>query len=147
MPTSVVRSFAAQAGKTVKAVEKLWNKAKKLAAKAGRKEDYAYIVGILKKMLRIESGEGQISPDFSFLSEVFGEQVAESLLYEKMPSSVKAAVTMRWLEIEKQLRSAEHGKVSWPTLARSLRMAIYTLLNWAAKDRPEERFSKFTGII
>jgi len=30
--------------------EKLWNKAKKLAEKQGRKDDYKYIMGIYKKM-------------------------------------------------------------------------------------------------
>ena len=147
MPASLVKSFATQTGKTVKAVEKLWAKAKELATEAGRKEDYAYIVGILKRMLKIESGGEQSPPGSSFLAEVFGEDAAERILNEQMPASVKASVTMRWLEIEKQLRNVEQGQVSWPTLARSLRMAIYSLLNWAAKDRPQERFSKFIGII
>jgi len=148
MPPALIQTFAQRAGRSAKAVEKLWDKAKELAAEAGREEDYAYVVGILKRMLKIESGEGGPSPDFSFLSEALGEGAARRMLHEKMPSSVKAAVAMRWLEIEKQLRNAEHGAVSWPTLARSLRMAVYTLLNWAASDKADEsRFRRFVGII
>jgi len=200
MPPALIQTFAQRAGRSAKAVEKLWDKAKELAAEAGREEDYAvkniaslaassavtacchgssghglqagtklplgqepsttfewiglgerdyaYVVGILKRMLKIESGEGGPSPDFSFLSEALGEGAARRMLHEKMPSSVKAAVAMRWLEIEKQLRNAEHGAVSWPTLARSLRMAVYTLLNWATSDKADEsRFRRFVGII
>jgi len=51
MPASIVKSFAAKAGKSVPEVESLWQKAKESAAKGGHSEDYPYIVGILKKML------------------------------------------------------------------------------------------------
>jgi hypothetical protein len=37
-----------------KEVEALWDKAKDIAKENGREEDYAYIVGILKKMLKLE---------------------------------------------------------------------------------------------
>lgn len=48
---SVVKSLANKYNKTIDEVEKLWKKAKKSAADSGHKEDYAYITGILKKML------------------------------------------------------------------------------------------------
>jgi len=149
MPAAVVKSFAQKSGKTVSAVEKLWQKAKAAAAKAGRKEDYAYIVGILKRMLRIESqAEGEESPsDLALLLEVWGPEVSARLLTEAMPASVKANVAMRWLEIEKQIRNIPNGNVNWPTLARSLRQAVYTLLSWAAQDRAEERYKKHVGIV
>lgn len=148
MPPALVKTFAQRTGRTVRAVEKLWNKAKELAADAGRGEDYAYVVGILKRMLKIGT-EGEVfSPsDSSFLVEALGEGAAQRVLNEEMPSSVKAALTMRWLEVEKQIRNIPSGRVSWPTLARSLRMAVYTLLGWAQRDRPEERFRRFIGII
>lgn len=48
-----IASFAKKSGKSKKEVERLWNKAKKLAAEQGREEDWPYIVGILKRMLGI----------------------------------------------------------------------------------------------
>lgn len=53
MPANIVKSFAEKTGKSVQEVEKLWDKAKELAADGGHKEDYNYIVGILKKMLKL----------------------------------------------------------------------------------------------
>lgn len=54
MPGNIVKSFAKKTGKTKEEVEKLWNKAKAIAAKAGRAEDYAYIVSMLKRMLKLK---------------------------------------------------------------------------------------------
>ena len=54
MPSNTIKSFAKKANKTVAEVEKLWKKAKKLAEKEGQKNNYAYITGILKKMLKLE---------------------------------------------------------------------------------------------
>jgi hypothetical protein len=51
MPTPVIKSFAEKTGKSVAVVDKLWNKAKEVASEAGEAENYAYITGILKKML------------------------------------------------------------------------------------------------
>lgn len=53
MPAPIIKSFAEKSGKTEKEVEELWDKAKEIAKESNRDEDYAYIVGILKKMLRI----------------------------------------------------------------------------------------------
>lgn len=50
---SVVKSFADKTGKSVDEVEKLWDEAKTIAKKEDREEDYPYITGILKKMLKI----------------------------------------------------------------------------------------------
>lgn len=48
---SIVKALAKKHNKTVDEVEGLWKKAKKSASDSGHKEDYAYITGILKKML------------------------------------------------------------------------------------------------
>ena len=57
MPSSVVKSFADKTGKSVDAVERLWDEAKASAKKQGHKETddnfYAIVTGILKKMLKI----------------------------------------------------------------------------------------------
>lgn len=54
MPNSMVQSFAKKTGKSVDRVEHLWDKAKKIATDAGRTDDYAYITGVLKKMLGLK---------------------------------------------------------------------------------------------
>lgn len=51
MPANIVKSFADKTGKSEQEVDKLWNKAKEVAVEAGEAENYAYITGILKKML------------------------------------------------------------------------------------------------
>lgn len=57
MPANIVKSFAEQTGKSEAEVEKLWKEAKKIAADNGHKEEYDYIVGILKKMLKLNESE------------------------------------------------------------------------------------------
>jgi hypothetical protein len=57
MPNNIINSFAEKSGKSKEEVEQLWDKAKEIAAKENKAEDYAYITGILKKMLKLnESG-------------------------------------------------------------------------------------------
>ena len=53
MPASVIKSFAEKTNKSEEEVEKLWQEAKSLAKKSDAKDTYAYAVGILKKMLKI----------------------------------------------------------------------------------------------
>jgi hypothetical protein len=65
-----------------------------------------------------------------------------------MPASVKSALMMRFLEFERQLRQVPRGQVNWDTLARTLRMAVFTLLNWAAGDSAaSESFKKHAGVV
>lgn len=51
MPAPVLSDLAAQAGVSLDRAEDLWTQAKAAAKDQGHDEDYAYIVGILKKML------------------------------------------------------------------------------------------------
>lgn len=53
MPASIIKSFAEKSGKSEKEVEELWNKAKEIASENNQDNNYDYIVGILKKMLKI----------------------------------------------------------------------------------------------
>jgi len=55
MPANIVKSLAKKSKKTVEEVEKKWDKAKKIAKEEGEENNYAYITGILKKMLKIKS--------------------------------------------------------------------------------------------
>ena len=57
MPSNLIKSFAEKTGKTEQEVEKLWNKAKTIALEKMKETEegfYAYVTGILKKMLSIE---------------------------------------------------------------------------------------------
>ena len=64
MPSSIVLSFAKQTNKSVEEVEELCNKAKEIAKEHGQENNYAYITGILKKML----GLNENVSFFEFLS-------------------------------------------------------------------------------
>ena len=75
MPATMIPSFAKRSGKSEKEVERLWHKAKDLAVDGGHSEEYDYIVGILKRMLKLEG-----LPSFSehlifedFMSKVYKE--------------------------------------------------------------------------
>lgn len=61
MPNSIVTALAKESGKSVKAVEKLWKKAKEITADSfGKTEseftdrDWSYVTGVLKNMLGLE---------------------------------------------------------------------------------------------
>jgi hypothetical protein len=69
MPSNIIKSFADKTGKTEKEVELLWDKAKEIAKEAGHEEDYDYIVGILKRMLKIN--------EFDSFKEFLAKQIAE----------------------------------------------------------------------
>jgi hypothetical protein len=51
MPALSLQGLADVNGVDIKSVEKKWDKAKSIAEKAGKKNDHAYIMGIVKKML------------------------------------------------------------------------------------------------
>lgn len=57
MPANVVKS---------ERDEKLWNKAKKKAKEQGKGEDYAYIMGIYKKMKGDNSDNGDSEKEAAF---------------------------------------------------------------------------------
>lgn len=52
MPTAYIKKLAKQGKGTIQALEKKWDKAKKLAADQGHSGEYDYIVGIFQKMVR-----------------------------------------------------------------------------------------------
>ncbi len=58
MPTPMIKKFAAETGKSVRAVEALWNRAKKIADKKFKQKDahyYAYTTSILKNMIGLSA--------------------------------------------------------------------------------------------
>ena len=63
MPNSLVKSYAKKHNMSVEDVELLWKKAKEIAAKSFPSDDrnfYAYVVGILKKMLKAKVTEAYL---------------------------------------------------------------------------------------
>jgi len=74
----VVKAFAEKSGKSVPEVEKLWKEAKDQAAKEDKAEDYAYITGILKKMLKLESVNEDVEDyDYDDEANEYGEDYEE----------------------------------------------------------------------
>lgn len=67
MPADLVKSFAKKTGKSVQEIEKLWVKAKEVADEAGQKENYAYITGVLKKMLKLNESANSFK---EYLTEI-----------------------------------------------------------------------------
>lgn len=64
MPTPYIKSVSDKTGKSVKELEKLWDKAKEIALKDRKESDkdfYAYVTGIFKKMAGITQEEGESS--------------------------------------------------------------------------------------
>jgi len=51
MPTEQLKALAKKHNVSLATAERLWSKAKKSAKKAGKADDYEYIVGVLKIMI------------------------------------------------------------------------------------------------
>ena len=54
MPSPLIKSFAEKSNKSEKEVEALWKRAEEIAKKNGQSDNYAYIVSILKRLLKLE---------------------------------------------------------------------------------------------
>jgi hypothetical protein len=54
MPLSAIKSMADKAGVPIDRAEASWELAKKRAEEQGQKDNYAYIMAIFKKQLRVE---------------------------------------------------------------------------------------------
>ena len=78
MPSNIIKSFADKTGKSESEVEKLWDKAKEIADESNHKEDYDYIVGILKKMLKLNEDKMR----FRDLLENFNDDVSKEISLE-----------------------------------------------------------------
>jgi hypothetical protein len=52
MPTPYIKKVSKETGKSIKSLEKKWDTAVAKAAEAGHAEDYAYITGIFKNMIK-----------------------------------------------------------------------------------------------
>lgn len=145
MPAPALFSLAKRAGKSEAEAERLWNKAKELASEEGRPEDWPYIMGIVKRMLGL--GES-LTESAGLIAEALGPAVAEKLLSEGMPPSVRQRLFSRYVAIEQQLRKlGGGGKVDWHIVTHALREAVMALLAWAAADALPESRGKMAGVV
>ena len=55
MPMASIGNFAKLSNKSIKETLRLYYKAKEIAKQEGQEENYAYITGILKKMLSLRN--------------------------------------------------------------------------------------------
>jgi hypothetical protein len=70
MPNAYVKKMHKKTGKSMDWLEDHFKKAEKLAAEEGHKEDYAYIMGIFKKMI----GEStEVPPSTNNFQKVLNE--------------------------------------------------------------------------
>lgn len=85
MPTPYVKKIAKDTGKSVAELERLWDRAKEEAAKAGHKNDYAYIMGIFKRMAGIAEAYVRLAA-----SSIQDTVTAERRRLEKLTIEVEA---------------------------------------------------------
>lgn len=103
MPSNVVKSFAQKTGKSEAEVDKLWNQAK---AEADKKDDlekdsdryYAYVTGILKKMLSIDENIMSKQDERRALTRQFIQKVADGQKFDA------AADLKEMIRLSKEIR-------------------------------------------
>jgi hypothetical protein len=65
MPTAYIQKLHKQGKGSIAELEHKWETAKKAAAKQGHKDDYAYITGILNKMVGASFTESEMKTIFA----------------------------------------------------------------------------------
>lgn len=92
-------------------MEELWTLAKSRAEKAGHKEDFAYVMGILKRMLGLT--EKFRSEDAVLLAEALGPEVAGKIAAEGLPGDVREAARKAWGRVEATAKGLRSGATGW----------------------------------
>lgn len=126
MPPSVVKN---------KEDERLWDKAKDIAAEAGKKEEYDYVMGIFKKMN--PDRFASLSPAFKLALRYASEEQGEFM------SKVEKAADTSWATALAKKLAAEHQDQSFKTAAGGLADKIRDLAKHFL-DRPYVRYNKGT---
>ena len=102
MPANIIVSFAQKTGKSEAEVEKLWNQAKAEADKNDNLEKdsdryYAYVTGILKKMLSIDEYKEKYESDkyyAMFGVKIVGPYDSQAKAYKDTDGDVK------WIKLD-----------------------------------------------
>jgi len=148
MPLPALKSLAKKSGTSLDRAEELWDKAKERAAEEGHKEDWPYVMGIVKKMLGL--GESYSPEDAMLTTEVVGQGAAEKLLMENMPAGIRQNLYQKYINMELQWRRKLTGRdMNWNFFLRSLREAVMILLNWSSGEETTESFDsgELGGVI
>ena len=95
MPNAIIKSFAKKTKLSTQKIESLWNRAKSIAKKEGKEEEYDYIVGILKKSLKMESKIYTSIEDY--ISEIEKDPERRALLEQ----------ARKWISEAKQMKEVE----------------------------------------
>jgi hypothetical protein len=72
MPNKLVKSYAEQTGKSVEAVEKIWDETKKEAKSQFKNETprfYAYVNSVVRKKLKLEESKTTFKDYLNYLKE------------------------------------------------------------------------------
>lgn len=120
MPTSQVKSIANRSGKSVADIEKYVDRAKKSAKKQGQEDNWAYIMGTVKRMAGIsESIEESVNSYQRFfykLKEDYGQlesivsEINRTFPVEKLwVDEQTQGITIRALVIDREHRSKGFG--------------------------------------
>jgi hypothetical protein len=83
MPQAYITKLAKKHGISISTAERRWNKAKSQAAKEGQDEDYAYVTGIFKKMMK-ENVLTSIISNLKEKAEVSQADVEKSTIDKKL---------------------------------------------------------------
>ena len=131
MPTAALKSLASKAGVSMEKAERLWDKAKKAAADEGKSEDYAYITGILKKMLGLASESSESDIDFL----LFESGYPPKLIVESVTPSEASSMRGDIEKIVTEIGKIGSGEVNWTGVALHLKLLLHKWLRASTKER------------
>lgn len=108
MPVPYIDKLVSQGKGTKAELESLWNKAKSVAAEQGKKDDFAYITGIFKKMAGIKK-ERKMKSFKEFIKEEPVLGATELLLYIDNTSKLYKVIIRQIIPKLKKL--LKNGKI------------------------------------
>lgn len=115
MPTPALKSLAEKHGKSVKTAERYWDEAKNSASNSGHADDYAYIMGIVKRRLeaKVMDIEGAVLARLAVVAGYIGDYISTE---EAAAAKPAAGRTVEGVKTAKQ-RGAEKKIAKPPKLA------------------------------
>lgn len=111
--------------------ERLWSKAKKAAADEGRSEDYAYITGILKRMLGLASESSESDIDLL----LFESGYPHKLIVESVTPSEASSMRGNIEKIVNEIGKMGTDEVNWKGIALHLKLLLHKWLRASTKER------------
>lgn len=121
MPQAYVQKLAKEKGMSIASAEKKWDRAKELANEEGKKDDFAYITGIFKKMMKEQKTYKQLTEQIS-RSQLKAIERGLDKLFSKVDVDVE--FTKHFLD---RLNDKRNGKDITDTELRDMYQAVYKL--------------------